>query len=223
MASFEEPEYRSAALELLHRNAEIFSPRRLTQFSIEKQKAIEAYAKERNILPQSIYYLIPNINKSYGVVTMQHLLVNNIPPEQAVSDISAVPPKNSMVVILDDVAGSGASLCAVYNEIKHFYNGPVVISPTISSLTAANFLKSSCKSAAFIPGKVITPFKQSDYFKNLPTERKKIFDVLMGSLGFGRDGLSIAFPYMAPDNNNQFFAKDIAPRFTLNGAGVKSY
>ncbi len=223
IASYAEPEYRSAALELLHRNAEIFSPRRLTQFSLEKQKAIEAYANEKKIPLQSIYYLIPNINKSYGVVTMQHLTVNNIPSEQAVTDIKAVPPENSMVVILDDVAGSGSSLSGAYNRIKDLYNGPVVISPTISSTRAAQYIKDSCKAATFLPGKVITPFKQSDYFKNLSAKRKKIFELLMGSLGYGEDGLSIAFPYMAPDNNNQFFRTEIAPHFTLNGAGVKSY
>lgn len=223
IASYSDPEYRSAALELLHRNAEVFSPRRLTQFSLEKQKAIEAYAKERKIPSQSIYYLIPNINKSYGVVTMQHLIVNNIPSEQAVTDINAVPPESSMVVILDDIAGSGSSLSAAYHRIKDLYNGPVVISPTISSSSAAQYIKNSCKAAVFIPGKVIMPFKQSDYFKNLSAERKKVFEQLMGSLGYGEDGLSIAFPYMAPDNNNQFFRTKIAPFFTLNGAGIKSY
>ncbi len=36
-------------------------------------------------------------------------------------------------------------------------------------------------------------------------------------------GLSVVFPYMAPDNDIEFFAQNIAPKYTLNGKGVKNY
>jgi hypothetical protein len=41
-----------------------------------------------------------------------------------------------------------------------------------------------------------------------------------------RAGLSTVFPYMAPDNNNQFFGKELAREYVVNRShedAVKSY
>lgn len=39
---------------------------------------------------------------------------------------------------------------------------------------------------------------------------------LLGTLGFARNGTSVAFPYMSPDNNNNWFADQLAKEFILN-------
>jgi hypothetical protein len=220
---FSDIKYKETALDLLKRETQIFSPRRLARAAEKKQLAIEAFAQKKNIPQENIYYYIPKTGKSYGIVSMQHQIVNGISPRQIVTGVKQVPSDHSMIVILDDVAGSGNSLMEVYDDIKEAsFPGPVVISPTISTTIAQKAIaKEIGDCIQYIPGEVITSPLDSLYFKSLPHEQQDLQAMLMGSLGFDSNGLCVAFPYMAPDNNNVFFAKNIASKFTLNGEGVK--
>lgn len=55
----------------------------------------------------------------------------------------------------------------------------------------------------------------------MSAEQGDIVDSVLDCRGYGSGGYSIAFPYMAPDNNSRFFAR-IAKAFTLHGKGVKN-
>lgn len=58
--------------------------------------------------------------------------------------------------------------------------------------------------------------KDSPMFQGLPVAQQEQFLDLLGHLGWGKNGLSMAFPYMAPDNNNAFFGDQVAKDFIVN-------
>lgn len=211
-------EYRQPALELLSQDMKIYSPKKLTAKLQELNRVICPDGNQ-----EGIFYLVPRQGKSYGMMTMQYQIANNIPYENILTDISEIPSNARKVVILDDVAGSGDSLKGIYQELKPKYSGEIVIAPVVSTETAQKaFRDIQDKKLSYIPGDVFRSFTKSDYYKSLSDEQKMLYTKLMGGTGYGSEGLDVVFPYMAPDNNNRFFASMVAPNFTLNGYGVKN-
>lgn len=241
LQQFPNEQYRKAAITMLQQNSNIFSPQYLAEIAQQKHGTIMNVAYHKGIDPQNIIYYIPTEGKSYSMVTMQHAYVNGIHPSQVVTDASKIPNNaNNMVVILDDVAGSGHSLKSAYKELRGYsyfsngngYKGPVVISPTVSTTTAEVLLGDLAKNETYsgantggmhyLPNKVARPFKDSSFYKQASPREQKVYDEMLGSLGYGENGLNVVFPYMAPDNNNYFFANLIAPKYLLNGLGAKN-
>jgi hypothetical protein len=71
-------------------------------------------------------------------------------------------------------------------------------------------------------GKEIEALKNLEWYKSLNYSDQIMLEKLMAGEGYGHTCANISMPYMAPDNNNTFFASVFAPIFTLNGQGVKN-
>jgi hypothetical protein len=129
-------------------------------------------------------------------------------------------------VVLDDVAGSGDSLNgASIGASSSGYKGQIVISPMVSTAKANKLftepgtgITSTRQNNSYLPGRVMSAIKESPYYKGLTTAQQAQLLKLLGKFGLGYDdnGLSMAFPYMAPDNNNYMFGDRIAEEFILN-------
>ncbi|MBQ3102501.1 hypothetical protein IJC60_05815 [bacterium] len=100
----------------------------------------------------------------------------------------------------------------------------------------------------FMPSDEIPLFMSSDYMKSLPINDQRTFQQILkpfdtfvrfdpegdkaskwqspndefGYFGFRGNATSIAFPYMAPNNNNAFYSTFVAPKLTFNSAGIKN-
>lgn len=221
-------QYRPYYLELLARDTNVFSPRALTEKLVDMHSRIVA---SNGGSSEGIYYFIPNTNKSYGMITMQYKIANNIPTSNIFSDIMSVPKGAKKIVILDDVAGSGDSLKNKFNDLsahlpKNSSKTPdIIIAPVLTTERAANLIKPLSNNSykpLYIAGEQAHTFKNSAYYQSLSHNQQQAFIKTMGSLGYDSNGLDVAFPYMSPDNNNAFFSTVVAKFFTLNGAGVKN-
>ena len=211
-------ECRQAALELLAGNMRVFSPQSL---SARLKQMHHRIFSDGNI--QGAYFLIPAQSKSYGLITNQYRLTNNIPVSQIVYDIDKIPQDAKKIIVLDDIAGSGDSLVGVYSCLRSNYRKDVVIAPVVSTKTAQKlFNRISDGICKYVPGEIVESFDETNYYKSLTKGEQVLFGQFMGCTGYGGEGLCVAFPHMAPDNNNSFFASFIAKKFTHNGNGVKN-
>jgi len=64
--------------------------------------------------------------------------------------------------------------------------------------------------------------RESPFFQGLPPATQKRLKDLLFNLQFSQNGTSVAFPYMAPDNNNTWFADLLAKEFILNKSRAAS-
>jgi hypothetical protein len=67
----------------------------------------------------------------------------------------------------------------------------------------------------YAPARVMQGLRESPMFKQLSPADQNTMEALVQGFGF-ENGTSMAFPYMAPDNNNTFFADVIAKFFIVN-------
>jgi hypothetical protein len=137
-------------------------------------------------------------------------------------------------VILDDVAGSGSSLTiAMTNARNAGFKGEIVISPMVSTEAAPKLLQNGDNfghvpmdptTTTFAPESMANALRGSDWYNSLPADKKTRLEDLVQGLNFGSSGLTMAFPYMAPDNNNSFFSGTLAEQFVVNknADGVKN-
>ena len=72
-----------------------------------------------------------------------------------------------------------------------------------------------------IPGEIVEEFSTNAHVRSLNPTQQKIYKELLQGGGYEGGDYSLAFPYMAPDNNNRLFATEFAKLFTLDGLGVK--
>ena len=71
---------------------------------------------------------------------------------------------------------------------------------------------------------MVNSLKDSQWYSSLPKPKQdRLVDLLKhtgfpgsGGADLNGNGLCMAFPYMAPDNNNAFFADQVAPSFITN-------
>ncbi len=224
LEKFPERAYKQGALAVLAQQAEIFSPLRLSLTAQDLHLKILDYARAHKIPANRIFYYIPTKGKSFGLVSGNHLMVNEVPFTQLIQNPASIKnPAESILVILDDVAGTGFSLYTTKNLIRQSgFSGKVIIAPMVSTSEAKTRLEGGeDPNMAYLAAYPVETFKSHPSFQALSPALKKIMQRAVGSLGFKENGLSVAFPHMAPDNNNGFFAMHIAPYFTLNRAGSK--
>lgn len=217
--------------ELLAQQAEIFSPRRQgNELAAQGQKVLDL-ASAQGIPKDKVFYFIPKTNKSYGMVAMAHREATSTPVDHYIEGPAGLQDAiasgkiddSSMLVILDDVAGSGDSLVgATVIAQANGYRGKLAISPTVSTGTANEVfnspfgISSSNPNVAYVPGRIAPALRETAYYKKLTDAGRDRVEDLLVYLGWGQNGLSMAFPYMAPDNNNQFFGSEIAREYVIN-------
>ncbi len=224
---FPTPEAQQAAMDILAHDSSIYSAQGLSTAVAEQHQKIVEYATSQGIKPKNIYYAIPEAGKSYGLITQQYATVNHISPDhilqpgQLPAEINATGEK-TMMVVLDDVAASGQSVLGDVRRTMSNFNGPKVVSPLLST-EVANQLLGQQPSFKFLPQEIKPSFLDTSDFKAMSPAKQQLYKRVMGDLGYGGKGNDIAFPYMSPDNNSQFFATQVAQHYTLNGGGRKMF
>lgn len=218
--------------ELLAQQAEIFSPRRQgNELAVQGQKILDL-ASTQGIPKDKVFYFIPKAEKSYGMVAMAHREATGTPVDHYIEGPTGLKDAiakgkiddASMLVILDDVAGSGDSLVQATGIAKsNGYKGKLAVSPIVSTGKANDVFNgpggvtSTNSNVTYVPGRIAPAFKETAYYKSLsPAEQKHLEEDVLRDLGYDQNGLSTAFPYMAPDNNNRFFGGEIAREYVVN-------
>jgi hypothetical protein len=230
------PELQPYARELLAQQSEIYSPRRFTNELMQQHARVMQEAAARGIPPDQVYILIPEPGKSYGMLSMAHRAATGTPVNRYVTnaDLAALGP-DTMVVIFDDVAGSGDSLVDASAEASGYYNyqGNLVVSPMVSTRSANDrfttgdpttspptpSVVSQQPNTTWDPQQISTALTESNFFRALSPEQQANLLAVAGRLGWppqAGNGLTMAFPYMAPDNNNHFFGTLLAQFFIAN-------
>lgn len=227
LKGFESKEHRQAALEVLAQEAEIFSPLRMSLTAQRIELSVQQKARQLGISSENVYYYLGKKGKSFGLVSMQHLTVNQIPHERLIQHAGQIRnPEKSLLVVLDDVAGSGMSLREMRNKVRlDGYQGKVLVAPIISTTRADQMfreMRAEDPDCFYQPGQVLLPFRDNELYRSLPGKQRKVISEVAGHLGCDENGLNVVFPYMGPDNNNAFFSDKIAPAFILNRAARKN-
>lgn len=222
--------------ELLAHQGEVFSPRRFAEALVAKHTEVLARAAALSIPADKVYFLIPLDNKSYGMIAMAHREATGTPTSRYLNgpdDVKGLA-RDTMVVIFDDVAGSGDSLhraVAAIGKGQHSrvlsattnYPGHVLVAPMVSTEAASSLFSGMGPSGlGTVPGLEYSPqsmaraVTESAFFRGLDDVQKQALRNLLGRFGYGSNALSMAFPYMSPDNNNELFYRLFARFYIMN-------
>ncbi|MBX2802829.1 MAG: hypothetical protein KTR31_34425 [Myxococcales bacterium] len=149
-----------------------------------------------------------------------------------------------MLIILGDIAGSGASMqrairgggrpaVAGICSPSVDFQGKIVAAPILGTTDAEqrftvrdNTLHPSNVQLVdqiddgevfYRPFRSVPTTESSAFFRSLSEEqRESALDLMGPEHGYGGNALLMAFPYMAPNNNNRFFVDVLARHFVLN-------
>jgi hypothetical protein len=220
--------------ELLTQRGQVFSARRFADELAQHHAEIMAMAAQRGIKPEDVYFYIPEGGKSYGMLAMGHRNATGTPVDHYINGASDLKARglgaDTMIVVLDDVAGSGDSLHEAvegkYDGIKTaHYEGKIVVSPMVSTETANEVFSGKAGKGGVVqnnpnvtykPRQISEALEESSFFKSLAPLEQDALRRLVGDLGYGKNALSMAFEYMAPDNNNALFGDLVAKHFIAN-------
>jgi hypothetical protein len=205
--------YRASASELVARTSVVCSPRTLAYELRAMHGSIEGAARHRGVSTDNIYYLVPESKKSYGMVAMAYMHANDVPSDRFISSASDAK-KDSLIVILDDVSGSGSSLSSSLFNAKALSSQHALAAPIVAT-------SSSLNKFANIPHKVIGTLSDSDLVQGLDPYQARIIQDMVGCSGFCGNALCVSFAYMSPDNNNGFWSTHFAPYLTVSSKAVK--
>jgi hypothetical protein len=233
------PEDAALLREMLAHQAEIFSSRKQAQeLKAQTDKVDQAAQTKTGKAKPNTYYFIYKSDKSYGMLAMAHREQTGTAPERYINgpdDLRANPlPSDAVLVILDDVAGSGKSLSSAFTQAREAgFNGEIIISPMVSTERAPTTVQNGFgdknvnphpddygqpadAKTQFVPKDTVNALHDSAWFQSLAPDKQARLDYLVQDRGFDGNGLSMAFPYMSPDNNNYFFAGTMADQFITN-------
>ena len=231
-------------LQYVKASGDVYTPASMNQRLIEQHDAILAFAQRKGIDESDIVYVVPNADKSYSAVAAMYKRANPgsanqfISAEDFASRAAALEADGKMVVVLDDVAGSGKSLDEVRAMIRERgFDGPLAISPVIASQDAmdgsvviSNYdfpgfqaRMDADPNFAMLPGSVRPSLADTDFYRSLPANKQQELLRLLKNRGYGDQGLLVVMPYMAPNNNAQGISQVVGEQFTLNGRGVKGF
>ncbi|MBY0404045.1 MAG: hypothetical protein K2X66_09100, partial [Cyanobacteria bacterium] len=244
-----EPIVQQAALEILIRSGEVYSPRRVGVALTQIHQKMLAYAQAKQIPPDNIYFVIPQLYKSYSILAHQYQLINQVSPKQFIvvdnfkdddAPLKALLAKDSqtskLFVLIDDLAGSGSSLKGFVNTssaafLKGYPQNHLYIAPIVSTQTAfedhfnPTLPHWDCPPSRnngkvhYEPHTYIEGFSSMAYYQSLTPEEKRLFDAIFQYNGF-RDAMThIVFPWMGTDTNTLFWSTFMVSPHTLNGKG----
>lgn len=199
-----------------------------------KYAEIEKLVKKQGKTMDDVYYLIPEVGKSYDLITYQYLKSNGVSPKRVLYyDGEYSPPvnlDNKVLVILDDIVGSGCSMVHQCFKYRYFVtnrfikNTNVIFSP-INCLKSGydnvykEFEKANRTNTDFLYPGVIVDY--SKFSSSLSDEENNLLSKLLGNFGYNHGCACTALPYMLPDNNT--FASGLLLEYFINNVtGNKS-
>ncbi len=191
------------------------------------------FAEIKNIVQKQgkssddVLYVIPARGKSFELVTYQYVNINKINPKKIIyfngREDPPVDLNDKILVILDDIVGSGASIVQEEFSYGSFVNNPdikntgIIFSP-ISSLRSGienvyNEMVYLNRAADdfFIPGTTVDYRK---FANTLTKEEQNLLAKLLGDFGYGDGYACTSVPYMLPDNNTM--ASGLLLKYCIN-------
>ncbi|MDD3766656.1 MAG: phosphoribosyltransferase [Eubacteriales bacterium] len=196
---------------------------------IKINKALQSI--HRQIMEKSdnkpVYYYLPKFSKpkSFNYIMSTYFLLNNIPRERVIRDLSEVDSQDAKIVILDDFIGSGKSVMNLVKKIKAqgFSQNNIIVASIIATSQACEQFDEIADGVIY---QKIEQFdiKKCEGFKELKeNEKEKISElankILIGGYDDGQYNFSTF--YMTPNNNNNIFLANIAPKFIQSTQGIK--
>lgn len=187
---------------------DVYSPKRLAQVCKKLHKLIEEAVTKKGKSMDDVYFVVPNTYKSYVYVAYQYAVANGIDPSRIISasDTQRIP-KGAVIVVLDDVVGSGSSMVGSIYSLKDDAKEnkqTIIAASLISTKSGKARVSEMVGKHNFIVDdeQVITPLEETDFYKKLSASDKEMLKTLIGYTGFCNNALVIRFPYMRPDNNS---------------------
>jgi len=116
------------AFEIVSQSAKFVSHGELRETLSKQHQSILKLAQERGVVAENILFVSPKSGKSFDAVARLHQEATGTPPGQFISRadldrrLKSMPPleqKNLMVVMIDDLAGSGDSLLKAASELRN--------------------------------------------------------------------------------------------------------
>lgn len=208
----EQPEKIAQAKKLLTAylsvQIDVYSPKRLAQICKNLHKLIEKAVERKGKSMDDVYFVVPSTYKSYVYVAYQYAIANGIDPSRVISSSDRnLIPKGAVIVLLDDVVGSGNSMfSSIYSIGNHAKENDqtVIAAALVSTRSGKEKVSRFMEDVDFIVDdeQVITPLEETDFYKNLSGSDREMLLQLIGHSGFSNHSLAIRFPYMRPDNNS---------------------
>lgn len=202
-------------------NLQVYSKQRIIESLKLLQEKIYQYARINNVKSENVYYVLPNVSdseyKSFELITKMYCNLFDIQKEQIVrintfKEINEYP-KNSVFVLLDDIAGSGDSM-AKFGDYIHCAKGiakdkHVFFAPVSAMNKGVNYLKGRIKDSGRESLDMVlniygnTIFDSNIAGKFLAEGDTKINSEVIGETGYNNAGLCSVFPYMGPNNDSE--------------------
>ncbi len=180
-----------------------------------KHLQIEQYVKSLGKSMDDVIYVYPTKGKSFELIDYMYAKVNDIDSSKIVFDNGTTKfPEGKVVVLLDDVVGSGATMLhQEFNYSAFIQNNPnstMIFSPITCSQEGHNNIISSITSKNRPKDKLLYDDTMMASFPNFTKQLSSedaqylVKIVFGGQLGFGNNALCTSFQYMVPDNCTSF-------------------
>lgn len=211
----------SHSIDFLREMGVFVTPKELSRQLKEINAQINDYINENNLT--NVYYTIPNVDKSFGLINYMFQKANNIPSRKFIYyDFNLTNsetekslrflPEESTIVVLDDAALSGSSLT---NSVFHFVDFTssnnsfhkhkkihFIIAPIWATAKGKKNIELEINNAEYHSGKIITNKILPECSKELKkgsAENSFLTYVGEGCL------TALILPYMGPDTNHEWY------------------
>ncbi len=221
--------------EMIVQNSEVHSHRSMAALARKQCSNIMEYAEKSGVEPENVIFVVTDSKRSFGIYNYLFKEANQgtVSPQQFVNmkdlkkTLDSKHPAKSIIVGLDDFAGSGDSLLSA-DKFRGRIRGEVgseteiVLAPMISTNEAFKMLAAKRQgdpNVTIIPGRVILGFEESNVAQG---GFKDLADEVIGAKGYSGSGTKsvatcVSLPYMGPDNNCSLFGSQyFNPYFIVN-------
>ncbi|MFM1848488.1 MAG: hypothetical protein RL417_1962 [Pseudomonadota bacterium] len=225
-------EYRGPIKDILTRHAQVHSHISLGRDARVHGEMIRSLAADRGVDIEDIAIHCPERNKSFSMYGLIFREANAEFPTGSFTTpanldgwLAVRGDRPRLVVVIDDIAGSGESLRrTVVPIVNHGVDrGDIVLSPLIASTEAERLIREAPVSRDCIVAPVSVKPRLIDEgaFVEGSPQLQLSHRAVLGSLGFHESGTMVALPYMSPDNNVDLFARCFAEFYTLHEGAVR--
>ena len=223
----------------LDSNVDCYSPERLNIELKKKYDAIEKKVKSLGKTMDDVYYIVPDEDRSFSLITRQFAKVNGVSVDKIIvpHNYELFEGGGKVAVVLDDYLGSGESIIGTRFKYGQFLsniqpyqeqNGGVnvILAPIVSTRVAKNCIEERMNYLSrtgkdfLLPNKVVSYIRSGqDHFK-----QSEIADMsrLLGGLGYEGIASAVAFPTALPDNNS-VFANLMLLKTIQNGENISAF
>ena len=192
----------------------IYSQDSIAELLKTRHNAIEEHVLRIGKTMDDVVYIYPVTGKSFDLVCLQYAKINGIEPGKIIQYDGTNNNKSlngKVVVLLDDVVGSGDSMTSQQFKYEQFLYNQKNVNMLFVPITCAdngkhNIINTICMNSRSGKDFLIYDATQSsryeDFVNLLTLEEKRILDKVIGSKGYHESGLVTGFQYMTPDNNS---------------------